>query len=144
MTEISGLDQKARRWAHKLDKIKSQLRPADFSWYPYHSLKSFAYTVSLLSRETHHLLEQIADGAILDVGCGDGDVAFLLESLGCKVTAIDHPSPNWNGMRGVKLQAQTLHSSVEVRNLISTRNSQSLRAKATDSCYCSELFITYR
>jgi SAM-dependent methyltransferase len=114
---MPSLEREARSFGRKLDRIKAELKPSDFSWYPYESLKSFAYTVGLLGKESRCCLDRAANGAVLDVGCGDGDVAFFLESLGSKVTAIDHPSPNWNKMRGVKLLEDALHSSVEVREV---------------------------
>ncbi len=115
---MSSLERQAQDFGSKLEATKGQLTsPPGFTWYPYDSLKSFAYTVSLLDREACHLLEEAGAGTVLDIGCGDGDIAFLFESLGAKVTAVDYPAPNWNKMCGVKLLMRTLHSSVELREL---------------------------
>jgi SAM-dependent methyltransferase len=54
---------------------------------------------------------------ILDLGCGDGELAFFLESLGFEVAAIDHPTHNHNGMRGVRALRNQLGSSVEIREV---------------------------
>jgi hypothetical protein len=41
-----------------------------------------------------------------DIGSGDGDLAFVLESLGCDVTAMDWPGYNANLMNGVRLMRE--------------------------------------
>ena len=59
-----------------------------------------------------HLL--IGERPVLDAGCGDGDVAFFLESLGARVDAIDHPPTNYNRMLGVRALKRLLNSNVGV------------------------------
>ena len=54
---------------------------------------------------------------ILDVGCGDGELAFYLESLGYDVVAIDHPTHNHNGMQGVRALRSALGSSIELHEV---------------------------
>lgn len=56
----------------------------------------------------------IGRGPVLDVGCGDGDLAFFLESLGSTVRAIDYGPTNHNQMRGVRTLKTALNSSVEI------------------------------
>ena len=114
---MASLEREEKSFGRRLKRIKAELKPADFSWYPYESLKSFAYAISLLDKKSRSLLECAAIGPVLDVGCGDGDIAFLLESLGSKVTAIDSPLPNWNQMRGVRLLSKALNSSVSIREI---------------------------
>ena len=50
----------------------------------------------------------------MDLGCADGALAFVFESLGAKVHAIDNPPTNYNGMRGVKRLKRALGSSVRL------------------------------
>jgi SAM-dependent methyltransferase len=54
---------------------------------------------------------------MLDLGCGDGDLAFLFESLGCRVCAIDNPPTNYNLMAGVEALKRALDASVRVEPL---------------------------
>jgi SAM-dependent methyltransferase len=48
------------------------------------------------------------------VGCGDGALAFFLESLGYTVYAIDNPPTNFNGMRGVRALREAFDSKVRI------------------------------
>jgi 2-polyprenyl-3-methyl-5-hydroxy-6-metoxy-1,4-benzoquinol methylase len=52
---------------------------------------------------------------MLDLGCGDGDLAFFFASLGCKVCAVDNPSTNFNRMRAVYALRERLALNIEVR-----------------------------
>jgi SAM-dependent methyltransferase len=51
---------------------------------------------------------------VLDLGCGDGDLSFFFESLGCRVYAVDNPSSNFNRMLGVKALKAALQSPVQI------------------------------
>jgi tRNA (mo5U34)-methyltransferase len=51
------------------------------------------------------------------VGCGDGDLAFFLESLGYDVTCVDHPVSNQNSMQGLRILHRDLRSGVTVREM---------------------------
>ena len=94
-----------------LRRAKAQSR-ADFEWYRYNSLSNLAHLSSFLTPE----LEAVArEKGLLDLGCGDGDLSFYFESRGCAVTAVDHPGPNHNGMRGVRLLRRILNSEIELR-----------------------------
>lgn len=85
---------------------------ADFEWYRYDSLASLSHARDFLTAD----LEAVArEKGVLDLGCGDGDLSFYFESLGCPVTAVDHPAPNHNGMRGVRLLRRVLDSRIELR-----------------------------
>ncbi|MCI0700398.1 MAG: class I SAM-dependent methyltransferase, partial [Planctomycetia bacterium] len=88
-----------------------------FTWYPYNSLANFDHLERLLKGERCDFVELVRGGPILDVGCGDGELAFFLESLGYEAAAIDHHSTNWNGLRGVTLLKKVLGSSVEIREI---------------------------
>jgi SAM-dependent methyltransferase len=51
---------------------------------------------------------------VLDIGCGDGDVAFFLESLGTRVDAVDNPPTNYNRMEGVRTLKRALGSNIGI------------------------------
>jgi tRNA (mo5U34)-methyltransferase len=111
--DIGELAAAAARFDGRLAEVKRQIR-AGFAWYPYHSLANFDHLERLLCGENRRLLRLIGDDPVLDVGAGDGDVAFFLESLGCRVHAVDHPIPNHNGMAGIRALKEALGSSVEI------------------------------
>ena len=70
-------------------KRKTPLHPA-LKWYPWASLGQFDVLDDLLQGDTNALLKMVGPEAVLDVGCGDGDIAFFFESLGLSVDAIDN------------------------------------------------------
>jgi len=115
--DISDVAAKSRVFRRKLEKIKSGLNPEGFTWYPYHSPANFEHLERLLRGERRNFLDLVRGGPVIDVGCGDGELAFFLESFGCNVVAIDHYSTNWNGLCGVKLLKKALASSVEIRDV---------------------------
>jgi 2-polyprenyl-3-methyl-5-hydroxy-6-metoxy-1,4-benzoquinol methylase len=51
---------------------------------------------------------------VIDVGCGDGELSFLFERLGCQVTAVDHPRSNQNALAGVRALAEHIGSRVDI------------------------------
>jgi SAM-dependent methyltransferase len=63
------------------------------------------------------LLDYARSRPMLDIGCGDGDLAFFFESLGFRVTAVDFEPTNFNRMAGVRVLTSALHSSVDVQSL---------------------------
>jgi hypothetical protein len=54
---------------------------------------------------------------LLDLGTGDGALAFLFESLGYAVYACDHAGTNINRMEGVRRLAVALGSQVEIEDI---------------------------
>ena len=60
------------------------------------------------------LMTMIGHDPVLDVGCGDGDISFFLESLGAKVDAIDHAPTNYNALLGVHALKEQLKSSIRI------------------------------
>ncbi len=62
-------------------------------------------------------MEAARDEGILDLGCGDGDLAFFFESLGYPVTAIDYPPSNQNNLQGFKALHAELRSNVAIREI---------------------------
>jgi tRNA (mo5U34)-methyltransferase len=111
--DISELRHSSEQFERTLDDLKQSLAPA-FEWYPYHSLTNFIHLSSLLTGPRRNLLELAGRLPVLDIGCADGDLSFFLEGHGVKVTAVDHPRSNHNGMRGVRTLRESLNSSLEI------------------------------
>ena len=63
------------------------------------------------------LLDYVRSRPILDVGCGDGDLAFFFESLGFRVTAVDFEPTNFNRMQAVRSLHAALSSKVDVQSV---------------------------
>lgn len=114
---IAEITQRAVAFRKKLRRIKADLAPAGFSWYPYDSLAVFHFFATLLQTEPRSLLELVNGRPVLDIGCADGDLAFFFESLGCRVEAMDWPATNYNGMRGLRALKSALGSRVEIHEV---------------------------
>jgi hypothetical protein len=122
MSAATGMDifeiaARGNEFWPKLQRVKEELNPTDFSFYPYESLGTFDHLRAMLDNERGRLLDLAAGAPILDIGAGDGDSSFFLESLGCKVVAVDNPATNWNAMQGIRLLKQALNSSVDIQVL---------------------------
>ena len=117
VSDIGELKLEANQFAKRLTSMKAKIHPDHFEWYPYNTLASFEHLDRLLHGRNRDLRGLIRGGRVADIGCGDGDLAFFLESCGLTVDAIDHPSPNMNGMRGVAALKKALNSSVDVHNI---------------------------
>lgn len=112
--DVTGLRCRADEFRKRLNAAKRRLGSKDLRWYPYDTLLVFSVLEKMLSGDHRYLLELAGARPVLDIGCGDGDMAFLFESLGCRVQAIDHSATNFNQMRGVAALKQALGSSVEI------------------------------
>ena len=110
---IEELLPAALQFRQKLTALRAG-KPQAFEWYPYESLTNAGHLDRLLAGNYEAILGVPGASGILDIGCADGDLAFLLESLGYPVTAIDHPSTNHNGMLGIRTLRNLLGSSVEI------------------------------
>lgn len=112
--DIRSLAGKAALFQRRIGAIQAGLPRPGFDWYPYDSLGNFFVLADLLTGERQFLLDLIGEAPVLDVGCGDGHIAFFLESLGCKVIAVDNPRTNFNQMQGVRALKAALNSTVEI------------------------------
>lgn len=101
----------------RLLQIRQNEQTKPFDWYPFDSLGNITHLEALLPKGMDTVLELAGDEPVADFGTGDGDMAFLLESLGCKVTAIDWPGTNANQMRGLRLLHHELASSASIREI---------------------------
>jgi tRNA (mo5U34)-methyltransferase len=117
---MSSLVEQARQFGVVLQEARKRAS-AKFEWYPYDSLANVQHLEALLGAApgaTHaYVMESARKEGILDVGCGDGDIAFFFESLGYNVTCIDYPPSNQNDMQGLRALHRELHSGVTVREV---------------------------
>jgi hypothetical protein len=86
-------------------------------WYTFDSFATLTHLDAFLPGGIAHAVELAADEPVADIGTGDGDMAFLLESLGCPVIAMDWPGVNANAMAGVRLMKKELNSRIEIREV---------------------------
>lgn len=114
--DISQIKEQAFAFERSLIETKHKLRAPEF-WYRYGTLQNFWNLDTLLTGRNRLLLDLIGDRPTVDIGCGDGELAFFLETLGCKAQVIDYPPTNQNGMEGVKLLKEVLSSSVEIHEV---------------------------
>jgi len=113
---ISDLPAAASRLRERLAAAKTRARP-QCEWYPYDSLSNVRQLERLLGSRYDSLLQGAQSSGVLDIGCADGDLAFLFESLGCRVTAVDHPLSNHNHMRGIRALRNLLDSSIDIHEI---------------------------
>jgi hypothetical protein len=113
-----ALIAQAAQFHQHLQSIKSQ-SPLERGhvWYPWKSLAAFEVLDQFLNGDADALRRMIGASPVLDAGCGDGDVAFFLESLGLRVDAIDHVPTNYNWMVGVRTLKRLTNSSVGVHSV---------------------------
>ena len=111
---MSDLVEKATRFRTILDAAR-KTAVADFDWYPYDSLSSVHHLTTLLGDAHQYVLEAGKRKGILDLGCGDGDLAFFFESQGYAVTGTDYSASNQNCMRGLRALRQELGSRIAIR-----------------------------
>lgn len=98
----------------KLAQVKAGLGECEFPWYPYDSLGNLPVLNRLLQGRFRKLLDEAKGSRVLDIGTADGELAFFLESLGFRVTAVDYPETNHNGMRGIRKLKEALRSKIEI------------------------------
>jgi hypothetical protein len=94
--------------------IKRRVFPEPFDWYRFDSFANLTQFEKLIQGGLQSLVEAAGDEPVADIGVADGDLAFLFESLGCAVTAIDWPGTNANQMRGLEVLRRELGSRVRI------------------------------
>jgi SAM-dependent methyltransferase len=117
MPSTYELSHTADRFKKKLEATKEALGPQEFEWYPYDSF-GYISRLDLLLKGRLSVVKAMAGAEpVLDAGCGDGALSYFMESLGCKVDAIDNPPTNHSGMRGVRRLKEALESKVEIHQM---------------------------
>lgn len=111
---IFEVARRAVRFRERIEAAKLQIGPTEFGWYPNDSLANFQAFDTILSGKFRSLLDGPGNRCILDIGPADGTLAFFLESLGFRVTAIDHPETSYNRMCGIRQLKEALHSRIEI------------------------------
>ena len=114
---VSSLVEQARQFKISLDAARKRAAPVNFEWYPYNSLSNAQHLERLLGGAHEYVLKAAREEGILDLGCGDGDLAFLFESLGYNVTCVDYPTSNQNRLQGFKALHGELRSKVAIREI---------------------------
>jgi tRNA (mo5U34)-methyltransferase len=112
--EIRELIEYALAFEAELLKLKQSSALLGFDWYPHDSFGTLSVLDQLITGKERFLGTLLGAEPLLDVGCADGALSFVFDSLGAKVHAIDHPPTNYNEMRGVKLLKKALRSSVRI------------------------------
>jgi tRNA (mo5U34)-methyltransferase len=107
---IGDLARQARAFRARMEGVKRELGPQAFEWYRYDSLANLDHLDKLLTGDNREL----PAGAILDIGCADGELAFFLESVGYEVVAVDYAVTNHNHMAGVRKLKEALNSKIEI------------------------------
>jgi SAM-dependent methyltransferase len=98
----------------KFNQASHAAATAGLDWYPHDSFGTLSVLDQLLTSRERFLGTLIGKEPVVDVGCADGALSFVFESLGVEVHAIDNPPTNYNGMRGVRALKKALGSSVRI------------------------------
>ena len=106
----------------KLERVKSQRAAPDPGWYPWDSFGTVMLLDRLLTGRHRWLDPMIGGDPVIDIGCGDGALSFVFESLGFRVQAVDHAPSNYNGMRGVAALKDALPSRLRIAEMDLDRN----------------------
>jgi hypothetical protein len=122
MKPAEDLQLATAAFQRKLNAVKESLGAQDFPWYPYDTFGSTRPLDALLLPNSVELLKKLAGNQpVLDVGCGDGELSFFLESCmdspNCQIDAVDYPPTNHNGMRGIRRLKEALGSKVAIHEM---------------------------
>jgi tRNA (mo5U34)-methyltransferase len=113
---LSLLEQ-ARQFRVVLNQARERAAAENLDWYPYDSLSNIEHLETLLGSNHRYVLESGQQKGVLDIGCGDGDLAFFLESQGYNVTCVDYPPSNQNAMQGLRALHRELRSAATIREI---------------------------
>jgi hypothetical protein len=112
-SDVAAILRTSRRFRSQLSQAKAAAGPPEF-WYPYDTLRNLPALVRLLTEDYRYLLDPSRSPCVADIGAADGDLAFLLWSLGADVDIVDHARTNFNGLEGARRLARQLRSTVRV------------------------------
>ncbi len=112
--EIRDLIARAVDFQGELRRRKGEIALPEPGWYPWDSFGTFTLLDQMLTGPRRFLEPMLGADPVLDIGCGDGDLSFFLESLGYRVCAIDNPPTNFNQMAGVSALKTAFDSSVRI------------------------------
>jgi tRNA (mo5U34)-methyltransferase len=104
----------AQQFQERLRALKAGLEPPQF-WYPYGNAVDNVYLLSqMLTGERRNLRTILGNGVIADIGAADGELAFFLETLGCRPTIVDYAPTNYNALQGAQRLREALGSKAEI------------------------------
>lgn len=115
--DIKKIARKSAEYKVRLASVKERIARSGWQWYAYDSFGNLFHLDKMLTGARRELLDLVGKETLLDIGCGDGDLSFFFESLGCNVRAIDYPPTNYNGMQGVRALKEALNSQVQVHSI---------------------------
>jgi SAM-dependent methyltransferase len=107
----------AKQFQNRIEAAKAAPLEAPFSWYPYSSMASINLLAPILRDHYGAFRTAATSGAMLDIGCADGDLSYLFAALGRDVTAIDMAASNFNWLSGVRTLGERLNLPVRVREV---------------------------
>lgn len=111
----SALDQNVL-FLEKIRSLKTSLS-ASFDWYPYESLSNLLHISKLLREIDGDLIDYLPNRLLMDIGCGDGEIALYFESIGFTVDAIDFAPSNHNGLQGARALIDAIGSRVRLHDV---------------------------
>lgn len=100
----------------ELTRVKRSIEP-NYPWYPYESMANLCHISDLLRPVEGDIIHWIPQRTALDLGCGDGDLAFFLERGGFSVDAVDCARTNFNALQGMRFLMRHLKSAVRLHEL---------------------------
>jgi len=101
-------------FSSRVRQARTQQHP-EINWYPYDTSGSLRNFDGLLRKHWKRFEASLDSGPVLDLGCGDGDLAFFFASMGYNVCAVDNPSTNFNGMKAVHALREQLGLNIDIR-----------------------------
>jgi SAM-dependent methyltransferase len=115
MSRTLTLRALANQFHERLKKLKDANPLEEAQWYPWASLGAMDVLDGFLGGDVEKLRGLMGNAPVLDVGCGDGDVAFFLESVGRRhIDCIDHAPTNYNRLMGARKLKRLLESDVGI------------------------------
>jgi 2-polyprenyl-3-methyl-5-hydroxy-6-metoxy-1,4-benzoquinol methylase len=111
--------QAAVAFRDRVADIRSRVMlPNGLQWYPHVApVQNFFLFDQLLKGPDRRLFADLPGKTVADIGGADGDMAFLLETLGASVDLIDHPTTSNNALQGAKTLKRELGSSVQIHEI---------------------------
>jgi hypothetical protein len=132
--DIAELRHHGATFQTMLDERKQSLADRQIPWYPYGTLGNLQWLELLLAGAGTTLPELLGSGPIADIGAADGDLAFLLDSLGYDVDIVDYPPTNYNGCRAahaLKRSARARRSTKRISTGASSCRARAIRSRSS-------------
>ena len=120
---LEALTEAEGRFDQHLEEVRKKRQ---VPWYRYQTLGSLSQSAACFRSPRANILNFVAGERILDIGCGDGDNAFFLESLGFAVDAIDFAPTNFNQLAGFRELKEQLGSNVTLLEMDLDENGSAL------------------